>query len=446
MAPLGLLAEAAEDEPLLCLVDDAHWLELVSAQVFAFVARQVQAERLALVFGVRDQVPVPAAVMAFAGLPELRLNGLADADARALLHPVVHAPLDDRVRERILAEARGNPLALLELSRHGAPAGPAGGFGMPAELSVPGRIEESFQRRAAGLPPLTQTMMLLAAADPVGDAALLWRAAEHLGIGAEAIAPAEAAGLLEVGAGVRFSHPLVRSAVYRAADPAERRRAHGALAEATSVRADPDRRAWHRAQAVLGTAESRARSSGTPLALGVEARSRALTTTGPAAEDLYREAIDHLSRCRFATFLGRAHLIYGEWLRREGRRQDAREQFRTAHEMLSDMGVRAFADRADCELRATGEQPRKRVTQPTDALTAQELRIARLVATGATSKEVAAQLFLSPRTIDAHLRNIFGKLGIASAASSGPSTSPEKDQKPRTFRTRASSNPNVGRT
>ncbi|MEV1001309.1 LuxR C-terminal-related transcriptional regulator [Nonomuraea sp. NPDC050202] len=148
-------------------------------------------------------------------------------------------------------------------------------------------------------------------------------------------------------------------------------------------------------------------------ALGVEARSRALTTTGPAAEDLYREAIDHLSSCRYATFLGRAHLLYGEWLRREGRRQDAREQLRAAYEMLSGMGV-AFAGRAARELRATGEQPRKRAAQPADALTPQELRIARLVAAAATSREVAAQLFLSPRAIDAHLRNIFGKLGIAS--------------------------------
>lgn len=791
VATLGLLAEAAEGEPLLCLVDDAHWLDVVSAQVLVFVARRVQAERLALVFGVRDEVPALGAAKAFAGLPELRLDGLADADARALLDSAIHAPLDARVRGRILDEARGNPLALLELSRHAAPAGLTDGFGLLNTLSVPDRIEESFQRRAAGLPPPTQTMLLVAAADPVGDTALLWRAAERLGIDAEAIAPAEAAGLVEVGAGVRFSHPLVRSAVYRAAEPAGRRRAHGALAEATDPHADPDRRAWHRAQATLeadetvalelersagrarvrgglaaaatfleraaaltpdiadrarralvaarakheagasgaasqllnaaaagpldalqqaqgqllraqiefvrtrgsdvpemlldaaktlaplepvqsrdtylqaieaaihagplghgrgvlevaeaardapgptgptspadllldglvtrftqgyeasvpvlrralhafrdhvaaddgswrglwaasrvaymlwddeslyaltsrfvrrardagalatlatalnfhatvlvhtgdlaqaaeliaeehaitqatgapplphgrlslggwggrrtetlqlydGTVQeatrrgegtvitlaqsalavlhnglgdyraalraasgpceydevthssnampelieaavrageptraaaamerlsSRARASGTPWALGLEAYSRALTTMAPAAEDLYREAIDQLARCRFVTYVGRAHLVYGEWLRRAGRRQDAREQLRTAHEMLSGMGVRAFADRAGRELRATGEQPRKRATRPSDALTAHELHIARLVATGATSKEVAAQLFLSPRTIDAHLRNIFGKLGIAS--------------------------------
>jgi len=791
VAALGLFAEAAEDEPLLCIVDDAHWLDAVSAQVLVFVARRVQAERLALVFGVRDQVPALGTAKTFAGLTDLPLEGLANADARALLDSAMHAPLDDRVRERILAEAQGNPLALLELSRHATRAGHAGGFGMLNALSVPDRIEESFQRRAADLPSTTQTMMLVAAADPVGDAALLWRAADCLGIDADAIAPAEAAGLLEVGDRVRFSHPLVRSAIYWTAEPAERRRAHGALAETTDPRADPDRRAWHRAQATLRTDEavalelersagrarargglaaaaaflerasaltpdpadrtrralaaaqtkheagasgaalqlltaaatgplnalqraqsqllraqiefvrtrssdvpkmlldaaktlaplepaqsrdtylqaieaaihagplghgrgvlevaevardaprptgppsptdrlldglitrftkgyeasvpglrqalnafrdhvsandgswrglwaagrvaymlwdeetlyaltsrfvrhardagalatlatalnfhstvivhtgdlaqaaeliaeeqaitqaigapplphgrlslggwsgrraetlqlydatvqeatrrgegtvitlaqsalailynglgdyhaalqaasgpcdydevthssnalpelveaavragepsraaaamerlsSRARASGTPWALGLEAYSRALTTTAPAAEDLYREAIEQLARCRFMTYLGRAHLVYGEWLRREGRRQDAREQLRTAHEMLSGMGVQAFAARAGRELRATGEQPRKRATGPTDALTAQELHIARLVATGATSKEVAAQLFLSPRTIDAHLRNIFRKLGIAS--------------------------------
>jgi DNA-binding CsgD family transcriptional regulator len=158
----------------------------------------------------------------------------------------------------------------------------------------------------------------------------------------------------------------------------------------------------------------RTRASGTQWALGLEMRSRALTSTGPAAEELYREAIERLGRCRRATDLARAHLVYGEWLRREGRRQAAREQLRTAHRMLSDMGAEAFAARAARELRATGERPRKRTVQAADALTARELHIARPVATGAPSKEVASQLFLSPRTIDAHLRSIFGKLGITS--------------------------------
>jgi DNA-binding CsgD family transcriptional regulator len=159
---------------------------------------------------------------------------------------------------------------------------------------------------------------------------------------------------------------------------------------------------------------TRAQASGTDWALGVAARSRALTSTGTEAEEHYREAIERLQSCRMAAFLARTHLVFGEWLRREGRRSDAREQLRIAHALLSDMGAEPFATRAARELRATGEHPRKRTAQPTDALTAQELTIARLVATGATSREVGAQLFLSPRTIEAHLRNIFRKLGITS--------------------------------
>jgi DNA-binding CsgD family transcriptional regulator len=160
--------------------------------------------------------------------------------------------------------------------------------------------------------------------------------------------------------------------------------------------------------------DARARASGTQWALGLAARSRALTIDGRVADEHYREAIERLRGSRMAPHLARTHLVYGEWLRREGRRQDAREQLRTAHDMLSDMGAEAFAARAARELHATGEHPRTRSARPTDALTAQELHIARLVATGATSREVGAQLFLSPRTIEAHLRSIFRKLGITS--------------------------------
>jgi DNA-binding CsgD family transcriptional regulator len=169
-----------------------------------------------------------------------------------------------------------------------------------------------------------------------------------------------------------------------------------------------------RAVLALEQLSSRARASGTSWALGLEARSRALTITGPEAEEHYREAIAHLGASLIAGEAARAHLLYGEWLRREGRRQDAREELRTAHDLLSAMGAEGFAARAARELRATGEHPRKRTAQPSDALTAHELHIARLVATGATSREVGAQLYLSPRTIEAHLRNIFRKLGIAS--------------------------------
>jgi DNA-binding CsgD family transcriptional regulator len=760
----------------------------------AFVARRVEADRVAMVFALRD--PSPDAGEVFAGLPELRVDGLGEADARALLATAVTVPLDERVRDRIVAEARGNPLALLELSRGGEPAPPAqlaGGFGLPDALAVPLRVEESFRRRSASLPVDTRLLLLVAAAEPLGDTALLWRAAEHLGISPESAALAEAAGLLEIGARVRFPHPLARSAVYRAADPVDRRRAHRALGAVTDPDADPDRRVWHHAQAVLGTDERvaaelersagrarargglaaaaafleravvltpepaerarralaaadakhqagapgaaldlltvaaagpldalprarvellraqinfdltrgsdvpgmlldaaktltpldpdlaretylqaiesailagplghgrgvpevaeaaqtapappqppgavalmldglvtrytrgyeasvpglrralevlrdedsrapdrsrrwlwlatrvavaqwddetafvladrnvrsgretgalatlppalyvlaavlvhtgafahaaelaaeetaitravgaaplphirlllaawrgrraetaqlytasvqdatgrgegrmvivaqyaqavlgngvgdygaalaaagqvceydelvhsslalpefveaavrageparaaaalerlsrRTRASGTQWALGLEARSRALMNTGPAAEDLYREAIERLGECRMAVHRARAHLVYGEWLRREGRRLAAREQLRTAHDLLTGMGAEAFAARAARELRATGERPRKRTGKPVDQLlTAHELHIARLVVAGATTKEVGAQLFLSPRTIDAHLRNIYRKLAISS--------------------------------
>ncbi|MDG4663642.1 AAA family ATPase [Mycobacterium sp. 236(2023)] len=778
---LAVLNLLSEEGPMLCLVDDAQWLDQASAQVLAFVARRLGAERLALIFAVRD--PCEGADP-LAGLPELRVDGLGDADARALLKTAVCAPLDDGVRDRIVAEARGNPLALLELP---SSVQLAGGFGLPDAVSVPRRIEDNYRRRSNSLPAETRQLLLVAASEPTGDAELLWRAADHLGIDREAAAPAETAGLLEIDTRVRFRHPLVRSAVYRAASAPEHRRAHCALSAATDPR-DPDRRAWHRAQSVLGTDEeaaadlersadralarggfcaaaaflrratdltpdpahrarraldaanaehcagapeaalallegvdaglldglqrarrellraqiafhltqgsdvprmllgaaqmlapldpalarltylqafdgatitggsgagpglselaeavraaraptgtpspsdlllgglvavhtdgfdsgapllrraletlreypfpvervrageagnwlslgartaialfedeltidladrnvrqareagalaalptaltvaafariytgelsraaefadeaaaisevsgakplsyahtylnawrgidfdgavrggesrgieatvsmvamavlhnsrgnypaaqsvasfasdsyepgirglalyelveaasragdsesacrameeldARARASGTEWALGVAAHSRALTSSGADAEELYREAVKRLQNCRMRAFLARAHLVFGEWLRRDGRRSDAREQLRTAHSLLSEMGAELFAARAARELRATGERARKRTSQPSDALTAQELTIARYVATGATSREVGEQLFLSPRTIEAHLRNIFRKLGITS--------------------------------
>lgn len=794
LATLHLLAEVAEEGPLLCLVDDAQWLDQPSAQVLAFVARRLAAERIAMVFAVRDPSGDPdgRGLAAWEGLPELCLEGLDESSARTLLASALTTPLDELVLERIIAESRGNPLALLELPLSIHSAQWAGGFGLPGLVDVPHRVEESFRNRVGGLPTETQLLLLVAAAEPTGEVALLWRAAEHLGVAAEAISHAETVGLIEIDAQVRFRHPLARSAVYRDAAPPDRRRAHDALAAATDPDADPDRRAWHRAQAVLGPDEeaaaeleraaarirargglaaaaafmeqaamltpdpavracraldaahakheagasesaselltaaatgpldelqqvrlellraqiefhrarggeglgmlldvarslapldpalsretfldaldaaivtdgrgpgrgvaevadaaraapappgpprpadllldglvvtftegyepgvpgmrralesfagqepgadvgrdsdirrwgwlasrtamavfddelghalsarhvraareagalatlpaallvqsvmlvlageftraaehteiaaaaksvhvlhaqlilaawrgreaetaqihaaiaaeaaargdstevslaqyamsvlhnsmgdypaaqaaaarafasdelrhsnlahselieaacrsgqpesaadalaelcSRATASGTPWGLGLAARSRAMTMTGPAAEEHYREAIEQLTRCRMGTHLARTHLVYGEWLRREGRRQDAREQLRTAHGLLTDMGADAFAARAARELRATGEHPRTRVAQPTDALTAHERHIARLVADGATSREVGTQLFLSPRTIEAHLRNIFRKLGITS--------------------------------
>ncbi|MGB3373802.1 MAG: AAA family ATPase [Microbacterium sp.] len=794
LATLNLLAESAEQRPLLCVIDDAQWLDEASGQVLAFVARRLDAERIALVFAVRDadHDGATSELSVLAGLPELRLHGLGESEARMLLASELAAPLEHGVLERVIAESSGNPLALLELPLSAQRAQSAGEFALPGALNVPRRVEESFRRRSAGLPDDTQLLLLTAAAEPTGDVTLLLRALAQLGITEKAVTPAETAGLLEIGSHVRFRHPLVRSAIYRKATAPDLRRVHAALAAATDPDVEPDRRAWHRAQAVLGTDEEaaadlersadrarargglaasaafieyaaqltpvptaragrtleaafamyetgateaasgllasaeagplnalqqarlkllrariafyrardgaglamlldaarglapldpalsretylyaldaaiitggprsgldvrevaeaarsappppgspkpadllldglvttftagyergaqqlqraldafcdeapnaesasdaeirrwgwlagrtamavfdderllaltsrhtrlaleagalatlpaallvqsvmlvlfgeftraaeqasirstsnsvpllhaqlilaawqgrpdevaqthaalaegadaweygtevslaqygmavlhngmgnyveglqaavrafesdelahsnlahvelieaacrsgepgsaavaldelcmRALAVGTPWALGLAARSRALTATGPTAEQHYQEAIEQLRQCRMVAHLARAHLVYGEWLRREGRRQDAREQLRTAHELLSNMGAGAFAARAARELAATGEHARKRTARPTDELTPHELHIARLVATGATSREVGAQLFLSPRTIEAHLRNIYRKLGITS--------------------------------
>ena len=244
LAALSLLSAAAAQQPLLCVVDDAQWLDRASAQVLAFVARRLLADPVALVFAANE----PGEELR--GLPELVVGGLGEGDARELLGSVLGGPLDERVRDRIVAETRGNPLALLELPR-GVPGVP----GLSELPGLPGRIEDSFRRRLEVLPAATQRLMLVAAAEPAGGPALVWRAAERLGIGAEAAWPAADAGLLTIGERVMFRHPLVRSAVYRAAPAPDRRAAHQALADATDPQADPDRRAWHRAQATPGPDE-----------------------------------------------------------------------------------------------------------------------------------------------------------------------------------------------
>jgi DNA-binding CsgD family transcriptional regulator/tetratricopeptide (TPR) repeat protein len=786
LAALSLLSEVAEERPLLCVVDDAQWLDRASAQALTFVARRLLAESVAMVFAARE----PSEELR--GLPELVVRGLRHDDARELLASVIRGPLDELVGERIVAETRGNPLALLELPRGFIPAELAGGFGLGSTLSLSGRIEESYQRRLEALPADTQRLLLVAAAEPVGDPLLVWRAAERMGMSVEAGDLAATAGLLEFGGQVRFRHPLVRSAVYRAASPGDRRRVHGALAEATDPKVDPDRRAWHRAQATPGpdedvavelersagraqargglaaaaafleraveltldparrgeralaaaqakqqagapdaalgllaiaeegpldelqraradllraqiafavnrgsdapplllraakrlepldvvlaretyldafgaamfagrlatgsglrnvattaraappssqplrapdllldglarrftdgyaagapmlkralgafrskdlpreeglrwlwlacttavdlwddeswevladrhlqlvrdagalavlpialstrgavhmyagelnaaaalleevkavteatgsplaphgalalaaiqgheaeaarlidatvsdverrgegiglavvhwassmlynglgryeealTAAQKAnekseaqvgamwapvelveaatrsgnrdraavalqeltemtRASGTDWALGIEARSRALLSENEAAERRYREAIDRLGRTRVRVELARAHLVYGEWLRRERRRRDAREQLRTAHELFVSMGTEAFAERAARELLATGEHARKRSVETSGQLTAQETQIGRLARAGLSNSEIGARLFISPRTVEYHLHKVFTKLDISS--------------------------------
>ena len=788
LAVLSLLAEVAEQQPLVCVVDDAHWLDQVSAQTVAFVARRILAERIALVFVVRE----PSSAHDFAGLPELMVGGLSDPDARALLDTVMIGPVDEQVRDRIVAETHGNPLALLELPRELTSAELAGGFGLPDMMPIASRIEQGFIRQLQPLTDETRRLLLTAASEPVGDAALLWRAAEQLGIGPAAATEAEASGLIELGTRVRFRHPLVRSAVLRAADGRDVYLVHRTLAEVTDPVLEPDRRAWHRAQAVgaghdeavaaeleqsagraqarggiaaaaafleratqltpdparrgaralaaaqakfvaaaperalelLATAElcpldtiqraqlerlrarqmlalrigtdatpllvdaarrldpldpasaretylealgavifagrlapaewgreaaeavvaaapgtgtrrtfdllleglaarfidghgaavprfqrtldsfvaeqdlderdltwlwwsppvapevwdddawhqlstcvlalareggalntlplalnyrasvhvhagefdaasalideadsikevtglrplvytalelvawqgreaaaiplielcieaaaasgegrgitlaeyaravlfnglgryedacaasqracehddlglhawaltelvesssrtgnhdlsvdaverleERTRAAGTDWALGIEARSRALVSEGDDAELLYRDAIKRLERTRIAVHLARAQLLYGEWLRRESRRAEAREQLRAAHARFSRIGADGFAERAGRELLATGETVRKRTVETRDELTAQETQIARLAGAGRTNPEIGAELFLSPRTVEWHLRKVYTKLGISS--------------------------------
>ena len=249
LAVLSLLSEAAQERPLLCVIDDAQWLDRESAQALAFAARRLLAESVLVVFAARE----PS--VDFGGLPELVVEGLRDADARELLGSVVRWPLDERVRDQIVAETRGNPLALLELPRGLSPAELAGGFGLPDVLPLSGRIEESFLRRVESLPEKTRLLLVVAAADPVGDPALVWRAARKLELSIEVAGYAEAAGLLKIAGRVVFRHPLVRSAVYRAASLSDRQKVHAALAEVTDPQVDPDRRAWHWAQATSGPDE-----------------------------------------------------------------------------------------------------------------------------------------------------------------------------------------------
>ena len=249
LAALNLLSEVAGERPLICLIDDEQWLDQASAQALGFAARRLGAEPVGLVFATR----APGAELA--GLPELEVDGLPEEDARALLDSALAGPLDGQIRDLIVAETGGNPLALLELPEGLSPAQLAGGFGLPRAVSPTGQVGHAFNRQLAALPAETRRLVLLAAADPSGDRALVWRAARSLGIAVAAAEPAAEAELVEFGARVRFRHPLARSAAYQSASLRERREAHAALAEATDQVADPDRRAWHRAQAAAAPDE-----------------------------------------------------------------------------------------------------------------------------------------------------------------------------------------------
>jgi DNA-binding CsgD family transcriptional regulator len=266
LAVLGLLSDVAEERPLICLVDDEQWFDRASSQVLGFVARRLEAESVGLVLAARE----PSEELA--GMPELTLEGLPEGDAHTLLDSALTGPLDSGVRDRIVAETRGNPLALLELPRGLTPAELAGGFTLPDVVPVSGRIEAAFRRRLDALPAETRLLLLVASAEPLGDPVLVWRAAGHLGIGSNAATPAAEAGLVEFGHWVLFRHPIVRSVVYRSASRQEKYEVHRALGEATDKEIDPDRRAWHRAQAAPGpdedVAEELERSAGRAQARG----------------------------------------------------------------------------------------------------------------------------------------------------------------------------------
>jgi DNA-binding CsgD family transcriptional regulator len=337
LAVLGLFAEAAQARPLLLSIDDAQWLDMASAQVFGFAARRLGTESVGMIFAARaagDRIGVPQ----LAGLPEVRVAGLPDGDARALLALAHPGPVDDRVRDRIIAECQGNPLALLELPRGFTPAELAGGFGLLGAAGLPRRIEESFRRQLATLSPAMRQVLLVAAVEPVGDPVLVWRAVDRLGHSADADRAAQklVAGFAEFGSRVRFRHPLLRSAIYHAATPEQRRHAHRALAQVTDPVVDPDRRAWHRAQAAADPDEEVAaeleRSAG-----------RAQARGGPAAA---------------AAFLERASELTPNWERR-GQRALAAAQ--AAHQ--AGMTEKASRLLTFAEARLTGEFDRARADQ-----------------------------------------------------------------------------------
>jgi DNA-binding CsgD family transcriptional regulator/tetratricopeptide (TPR) repeat protein len=321
LAVLSLLSEAAEQRSVLCVVDDAQWLDQASAQTLAFVARRLLAEQVGLVFAARDPGEHLRTV------PALEVPGLASDDARTLLRSAVRFVLDERVRDRIIAETRGNPLALLELPRGLTSTQLAGGFGLLEAQALTGRIEESFVRRLESLTDDSRQLLLVAAAEPMGDPLLLWRAARRLGIGPSAAGGGETQRLLAIGEQVTFRHPLVRSAVYGSATPEERRAVHLALAEATDRGTDPDRRAWHLAAASAGPDEE--------VALELErSAGRAQARGGLAAN---------------AAFLRRALALTGEQDRRADRAIAAAEATFQAGDFDGALGLLASTETADLD-------------------------------------------------------------------------------------------------
>jgi DNA-binding CsgD family transcriptional regulator len=406
LAALSLLTDAAQKHPLLYVVDDAQWLDQASRQTLTLVARRLAAEPLILVFGTRTGLDDRAWV----GLPKLELRGLADSHSADLLESVVPTRLDPRVRNRILAESRGNPLALIELGRRASAADLTFG-GVDAEgASVSTRVEEEFRREVSRLPDPTRQLLLLAAAEPLGDVAVLWSAAAAFGIGTDAAAPAEAARLLSVRSTVTFRHPLVRSAIYQGAKPEDRRRAHAVLAEVTDPARDPDRRAWHRAQATAGTDEEvaaelaasadRAMAQGGLAAAAMFLQRSALVTPDPALR-LSRE----LSAAETALPAGLIEDVFRLLARLEG-------------QPLDDL------QRARCELlRAQVAFATQRVGDAPGLLLAAARRLEPLHAEGACDTYLAA---LQASMFTGRLARDPDMLAVARAARGAPVSEPPR--------------------
>jgi DNA-binding CsgD family transcriptional regulator len=364
LAVLSLVAAASADQPLLCIVDDAQWLDQVSVQTLAFVARRLLAEPVALVFAARD-----SGAQALAGLPEIVVDGLSDDDARDLLESVMVAGIDPVVRDRVVAETRGVPLAILEVPRSITATELAGGFWISGKRSSTAAIEEDFVRRIKALPENTQKLLLIAAAEPVGDAALFLRAAAEMRVSVDALAPAEAAGLIEFGARMRFAHPLMRSAAYRAADLSERREVHRALSNATDPQSDPDRRAWHAANAATGPDDG--------VAAELEASAgRAETRGGIAAAAAFLERATALSS---DPLLRGARAIAAARAKREAAAPDA------AYELLSiaDMTPLSALQQAEiARMRAQMEFVKSRSGMPGALRTSDAATLLHSAATG----------------------------------------------------------------
>ena len=418
---LSLLAEACDDAPVLCLIDDAHWLDRPSQEALAFAGRRLEAEPVAILMASRQR---SGQRFEAAGLPELEFGGLDDGSARALLHSRLKRPAADEIVTMLVRAARGNPLALLELPVSLTDRQLDGTDPIAGPLRAKGAVEESFRARVGLLSDGARRALLLAAADEGGDLPTPESALKQYGLPGTAFQDAEDAGLVQqIHGTVVFRHPLVRSAAYRCATRSEHfEQVDPTAFPPSSILATPGiidaalrLGQLARAHAALSRFAAWAPVSRTPLVNGMLARCRGvLATDRQQADTLFAEALRHHDH-RVPPFeRARTQLAYGERLRRDRLKTDARIQLRSALDTFDAIGTRLWAERARDELRATGETVRKRDDTMLETLTPQERRVARLVAEGASNKDVAAQLFLSSRTVEYHLGKVFTKLGVAS--------------------------------